>query len=86
MAKRPTLTQARAQYPHRFTCEHVPEWARKQRTDGTYYAPQYASDAEWYAQTLFPGESPLAGRDHCYSHSPSWPLGQALPAPYRRTA
>lgn len=86
MAKqRPTLQQARNQYPHRFTCEHVPQWARKVRPDGTFYAPQYATDAEWYANTVFPEEGFPACRDHCYSARQTWPLGHALPTPYTRS-
>ena len=71
---RPTLEEAKSQYPHRYTREHTPAWAR-----GTDYAPQYHSDAEWYANTTFPGEpGHLGGRKHCFSSNPSWPLGQRL--------
>ena len=83
-SKRPTLQQAQQAYPHRFTMEHAPAWAREVRSDGTYYAPQYRSDAEWHACTTYPGEpGHLNGRRHCHSGAPSWPLGQALKAPYR---
>lgn len=89
MTRKLTLAQACAQYPHRYTMEHVPQWARSRPCDngGTetrYYAPQYRSDAEWYANTIFPGEGPEASRDHCYSSGQTWPLGQWLDAPYKR--
>jgi hypothetical protein len=85
--KRPTIEQAKREYVHRFTMEHVPAWAAKPMPNGTHYAPQYASDAEWYANTLFPGEegnphSPRLGA--CYSTNPTWPLGHFLTEPYRR--
>jgi len=86
-AVRPTLAQACARYVHRFTMEHVPEWARRgQMPNGRHYAPQFRSDAEWYANTVFPGEpSPMApefGADNCYTSGQTWPLGATLAAPY----
>jgi len=84
MTKRPTFEQAKAQYVHRYTMEHIPQWARIVRDDGTYYAPQYASDQQWYDHTLFPGEAGHIGdRKHCYTTGQTWPLGQALARPYR---
>lgn len=78
-----TLQQARAQYPHRYTMEHVPAWAQKECSDGKYYAPQYNSDAEWYANTIFPGEPGHYGsRNACNAHNPTWPLGMRLDTPY----
>jgi hypothetical protein len=78
-----TFEQARATYPHRFTCEHVPRWALRQRDDGTFYAPQYRTDSEWYERTTFPGERHLSKRSpYCESSGQSWPLGQSLPAPF----
>jgi hypothetical protein len=80
---RPTFRQACSQYVHRYTMDHVPAWARVRRDDGTYYAPQYASDLEWYENTLFPGEAGHIGdRNHCYSTGCTWPLGQSIPGPY----
>lgn len=88
MTARPTFEQAKAQYVHRFTMEHVPAWARSGAPAGRYYAPQFRSDAEWYANTLFPGEHhPMAPRKrerHCYTSGQTWPLGRWLTAPYRR--
>lgn len=82
---RPTFREACASYVHRFTMEHVPAWAHERREDGTYYAPQYRSDAEWYANTTFPGEpGHLGGRRHCFTSGETWPLGQSLPAPFTR--
>lgn len=76
-----TFEEARARYVNRFTMEHVPAWAMKRREDGTYHAPQYKSDREWYENTHFPPH-PLCDKGHCHSHSQTWPLGKSLPGPY----
>jgi hypothetical protein len=81
----PTFEQAKAMYTHRFTMEYVPMWASRVRNDGTYYAPQYRSDREWFENTQFPPKNPIARskRDtSCYSTNQTWPLGQALKSPY----
>jgi hypothetical protein len=80
---RPTLAKAKAEYPHRFTMEHVPAWARKPAPNGRFYAPQYRSDREWYERTTFPGEPGHLGfgRD-CYSSRQTWPLGEWLDKPF----
>lgn len=77
-----SFEQARAQFVHRFTMEHIPTWAKQRREDGTFYAPQFRTDREWYDSALFQGESELATRNHCYSTGQTWPLGKSLPAPY----
>lgn len=83
---RPTLKEAQARYVHRFTMDHVPEWAREKRSDGTYYAPQYRSDKEWYDNSLFPGDKdyPFKGwmDGSCCSRNETWPLGQSLDKPF----
>lgn len=77
-----TFEEAKRLYVHRFTLEHVPVWARKPRPNGTFYAPQFRSDAEWYANTLFPGEGYVSRRSrYCETSGQTWPLGQALTAP-----
>jgi len=82
---RPSFNQAKARYSHRFTCEHVPAWAREPRPDGRFYAPQYETCRQWYEATRFPGEPGLHGNSrHCLSGSPTWPLGTALDAPYTK--
>ena len=84
-ALRPTLQQARARYVYRFTMEHVPQWARAQRPDGTFYAPQYRTDAEWFANTLFKGDPGWFGiGNDCQSSNQSWPIGKSLPAVFTR--
>lgn len=87
---RPSLKEAQFKYVHRFTMEHVPQWAREKRADGTFYAPQYASDEEWYKLSLFPGdkEYPFTGQMHgaCLSRNQTWPLGQKLDKPFRSKA
>lgn len=85
MTARPTLAKACAQYVHRFTMEHVPAWALKPLEPGKYYAPQYLSDAEWYANTTFPGEiGHFNGKHHCHSTQQTWPKGLFLSAPFKR--
>jgi hypothetical protein len=80
---RPTLEQALAQYPHRYTMDHTPEWARRPRPDGTFYAPHFRSDREWYENTTFPGEGKhgLENRRFCHTSNQTWPLGQSLDKP-----
>ncbi len=90
MKKRPTFEQACAAYVHRYTMDHVPQWARRRPIDdgGTetrYYAPQYASDREWYDNTLFNGDVgyPYGKRStDCFSTGATWPLGKWLKRPY----
>lgn len=76
-----TFEEAKARYVHRFTMEHIPAWARERQPDGTYYAPQYRSDREWFENTLFPPENPFSKKD-CHSERQTWPLGMKLKAPY----
>lgn len=83
MKRELTLEQACSQYPHRFTMEHKPGWADS-KTEKGYYAPQYASDREWYENTRFPGESDHVGPPGaCYSTGATWPIGQWLELPYQ---
>lgn len=83
--KKLSFEQACAQYVHRFTMEHVPAWAKNVRPDGTYYAPQYRSDREWYENTEFPPHAlTMSKKDtSCYSSGATWPLGQALSSPFK---
>ena len=78
-----TFEQAKAQFVHRYTCEHVPAWAKEKSASGKYCAPQYATDQEWYDKTYFYGESELATKKFCYTTDPSWPLGLTLDAPLK---
>jgi hypothetical protein len=66
-------TIALASYVHRFTREHVPQWARQPRPDGSPYPVQFASDADWLANTQFnvTRNGALMAAD-CYSR-PTWP-------------
>ena len=44
---------------------------------------QYRTDAEWYANTVFPGEPGHYGtRNWCNTNGQTWPLGKWLDAPY----
>ena len=77
-----TLDEAKRTYVHRYTMEHIPEWAKKLcKGTGKYYAPQYWTDFEWYYNTIFPPNSPISDTD-CYSSNQSWPLGHWLDAPF----
>lgn len=74
--KRPTFEHACAKYVHRYTMEHVPAWASKPLPNGKYAPPQYRTDGEWFANTVFPGEPDHEGpRSFCNSRNASWPLG-----------
>lgn len=78
-----SFEQAKAMYVHRYTMEYIPAWARKANAaTGLFYAPQYRTDKEWYANTVFPPHS--GDKDHCQSANPSWPCGQWLGAPFGR--
>lgn len=88
-----TLEQAKARYPYRFTCEHVPTWATKPIGDSphdqTYPAPHFSSDQEWYDNTTFPGEEGPFGHlhgnsGHCETIGETWPLGKSLTKPYQK--
>jgi len=84
-----TFEQAKAAYVHRFTMEHVPQWASKSMSDGKYPAPQFRTDREWFESTMFPPNNPYAmsSRDtSCHSTNQTWPLGVRLAAPYQRVS
>ena len=76
------FSEACRQFCHRFTMQHVPAWAKQQREDGTYYAPPFVSDNEWYDKTKFKGEHEMANSKHCYTTGETWPVGKALKRPF----
>lgn len=81
-----SFNQACAAYIHRFTMEHIPEWAKEQGPDGKFYAPQYRTDQEWYDNTKFPPHNPHArsAKDtSAWSTGQTWPLGRWLDTPYK---
>lgn len=82
--KRPTLAVACARYINRYTVDYVPAWTRTPcEGNGKFYAPQFASDSEWYENTKFPGEPGHHGMgDDCYTSGQTWPLGNWLDAPF----
>ena len=66
-------------YVHRFTRQHVPQWARRLMPNGRAYPVQFASDSEWLARTLFPVTVKANGVierrwGDCQSN-PTWPDG-----------
>lgn len=91
MSKRPTLEEAKSKYVHRYTMEHVPQWAKKAHSHNelnknVFYAPQYSSDKEWYDNTVFPEEgTEITYENSCYSTGQTFPLGQWLDTPYKRS-
>lgn len=80
-ATRPTLEVAKAQYKNRFTMEHMPTWAKHQANNGKFYAPQFRTDADWYANTVFPPQNGC--KNFCTTSNQTWPLGQWLDAPFK---
>lgn len=80
MSKPVTFAAAKAQYPHRFTMEHVPAWAREPAPSGKFYAPHFRSDREWYDNTEFP--APRSRARHCYTSGQTWPVGRWLDTPF----
>lgn len=82
-----TFKEATARFTNRFTMEHVPAWTQRYTDNGLYYAPQYASDIQWYERTTFPGEpGHLGTKNTCYSSRQTFPLGPWLSEPYKRGA
>jgi hypothetical protein len=90
MKKRPvSFEQAKARYVHRFTMEHVPDWAKRPAPYAGaltgYYAPQFSTDRQWYDSTRFKGEEGWLGRgSDCYTTGQTWPLGRWLMKPFAR--
>lgn len=78
-----SFEEAKANYPFRYTLEHVPQWALTPMDNGKYYAPHFRTCREWYDKTLFPGEpgGPRAGSACSFSEGQSWPLGMVLDVP-----
>jgi len=64
-----------AAYVHRFTRDHKPAWARWPREDGQVSPVQFASDADWLANTRFAvrKNGRLDGRARYCESSPTWP-------------
>lgn len=65
-----------AAYVHRFTREHYPDWAQKPMEGGRSYPPvQFASDADWLANTRFSvkANGRLNHRVHECQSSQTWP-------------
>ena len=75
-----------ASYVHRFTKEHRPEWAN--RADCAQCPVQFASDAEWLANTRFAvtKSGALDKRVKDCESSPTWPDNPELRKPARVAA
>ena len=73
---------AKLNYARRYTMEHVPFWAKEFKTP-PFPAPHYATDREWYENTIFEGQREYIKCDErCNSSNYSWPLGKFLDEPY----
>lgn len=76
---------AKRMYVHRYTRDHIPNWARySKRPDGRLYPVQFASDADWLRHTQF--RVTIDGRlrkdaSYCYSR-PTYPDNPELRRPY----
>ena len=85
--------QALASFVHRFTMDHKPQWACKAFSapaigPAMFYAPQYASDAEWLAKTRFAvrKNGDLDNRaKYCQSETGPFPLGRFLGSSFQRS-
>jgi len=95
MTRKLSFEKACAQFVHRYTMDHVPAWALKhpdaQRNGDPvrpgWYAPQFASDREWYENTKFKGEPGYLGvAGDCYTSGQTWPLGQWLHEPFKKVS
>ena len=66
-----------AAYVHRYTGEHVPQWATKRRWDGSRYMPQHATDSDWLHHTTFAvnKDGRLNQKSTHAESTPSWPYG-----------
>lgn len=79
-----SFQQAKAAYGHRYTMEHVPDWAKRplfhpDRKTYVYCAPQFRTDREWYEATRFKGEDGWIGiGSDCYTTGHTWPLGEGF--------
>ena len=67
--------EAKALFVHRFTREHIPLWSCEYRSDGSNYAVQFASDADWLRHTKFAvhSDGTLSKRAQYCESSPTWP-------------
>lgn len=83
-----SFDEAKVRFVNRYTMEHIPAWSRYQAPNGLYYAPQFATDREWYENTTFPGEPdhPIGpgSRTYCNTTGQTWPLGKWLDEPFIR--
>lgn len=64
-----------ASYTHRYTRTHRPVWASRLRPSGEPYPVQFASDAEWLANTTFTvrNNGRLDMRVKGCTSEPTWP-------------
>ena len=68
---------ALARFVHRYTAEHKPAWAYNLNPHKPY-RPQFASDADWLANTRFwvRADGSLSERHRYCSSTPTRPFGQ----------
>jgi len=65
-------------YVNRYTRSHVPAWAKREWRDGRPYPVQFASDADWLANTTFVirQNGRLDRRCKYCESTPTWPDGE----------
>lgn len=73
-------SQVKQAFVHRFTGDNVPNWAKKPMPNGTPYPLQFASDAEWLANTYFSvnKDGTLSRRPSYCESKPTWPNNPEL--------
>ena len=84
MGNRMAFEQAKNRYVHRFTADHIPDWARQKADNGRYHAPGFSSDRDWYEKTIFPGEGNISSRSRFCESKPDFPFGKWLVEPFRK--
>jgi hypothetical protein len=68
--------EARARFVNRWTKEHKPGWVHDEKAT----PPQFASDSDWLANTLFwvRNDGSLSERPSYCESSPTWPDNEEL--------
>lgn len=72
--------KALAQFVHRFTGDHKPQWTNREWKDGKPYPLQFASDSDWLANTRFwvRKDGQISKRHKYCESSPTWPNNPEL--------
>jgi len=62
-------------FVHRYTRDHIPQWAKIPRDNGKFYPMQFASDTDWLEHTVFwiTAKGELSNRHNYCQSTPTWP-------------